>query len=50
MPDSQSDPEAITPQVVEDGAVPEAAEEEGSFVTEPSKLIRIASMTASDAR
>jgi hypothetical protein len=45
MPDSQSDPEAITPQVVEDGAAPEAAEEEGSFVTEPSKLIRIASMT-----
>lgn len=45
MSDSQRDPEAITPQVVEDGAVPEAAEEEGSFVTEPSKLIRIASMT-----
>ena len=45
MPHSQSDPEAITPQVVDDGAVPEDAEEEGSFVTEPSKLIRIASMT-----
>lgn len=41
-----SDPEdPITPQVVEEGSDAEAGEEEGSFVTEPSKLIRIASMT-----
>lgn len=43
MPDDPAEP--ITPQVVEEGPDTESGEEEGSFVTEPSKLIRIASMT-----
>lgn len=43
MPDDPAEP--ITPQVVEEGPDAESGEEEGSFVTEPSKLIRIASMT-----
>lgn len=38
------DEEPITPQVVESTA-DEAPEDEGTFVSEPSKLIRIASMT-----
>ena len=45
--DSQPTPEAeepITPQVVAPAAADEP-EDEGSFVSEPSKLIRIASMT-----
>lgn len=38
--------EPITPQVVgTEGAEPIDVDEEGTFVTEPSKLIRIASMT-----
>ena len=40
----RDDQEPITPQVLEPGAE-EAAEDEGTFVSEPSKLIRIASMT-----
>ena len=36
--------EAITPQVV-DAVTTEEPEDEGTFVSEPSKLIRIASMT-----
>jgi hypothetical protein len=43
LPDDPAEP--ITPQVVEEGQDAESGEEEGSFVTEPSKLIRIASMT-----
>jgi hypothetical protein len=43
LPDDPAEP--ITPQVVEEGPDAESGEEEGSFVTEPSKLIRIASMT-----
>ncbi len=39
-----NDEEPITPQVVETPAG-EEREDEGTFVTEPSKLIRIASMT-----
>ncbi|MEA2023121.1 MAG: proteasome activator [Actinomycetota bacterium] len=42
--DAQSDEEPITPQVVDDPA-DEGDENGGTFVTEPSKLIRIASMT-----
>ena len=42
-PDNPDDP--ITPQVVTDEPSTDAEEDEGSFVTEPSKLIRIASMT-----
>jgi hypothetical protein len=38
------DQEPITPQVLEPAAE-EAVEDEGTFVSEPSKLIRIASMT-----
>ena len=39
------DGEALTPQVVEEASGQEPESDEGSFVTEPSKLIRIASMT-----
>ncbi len=42
--DTQNDDEPITPQVV-DAPVDEEDENGGTFVTEPSKLIRIASMT-----
>ncbi|MEN8113181.1 MAG: proteasome activator [Actinomycetota bacterium] len=43
----QPDEEPITPQVVDETVetVQEAEEENGTYVTEPSKLIRIASMT-----
>lgn len=37
--------EQLTPQVVEADAEAGDAEEDGTYVTEPSKLIRIASMT-----
>jgi hypothetical protein len=39
--DDETTDAPVTPQVVED----DPGEEEGTFVTEPSKLIRIASMT-----
>ncbi|MEA2011397.1 MAG: proteasome activator [Actinomycetota bacterium] len=42
--DTQNNDEPITPQVVDD-PVDEGDENGGTFVTEPSKLIRIASMT-----
>lgn len=42
--DTQNDDQPITPQVV-DAPVDEGDEDGGTFVTEPSKLIRIASMT-----
>ena len=42
--DTQHDEERITPEVI-DASVDEREEDEGTFVTEPSKLIRIASMT-----
>jgi hypothetical protein len=42
--DTQNNDEPITPQVV-DALVDEEGENGGTFVTEPSKLIRIASMT-----
>jgi hypothetical protein len=42
--DTQNNDEPITPQVV-DVPVDEEGENGGTFVTEPSKLIRIASMT-----
>lgn len=42
--DTQNDEEPITPEVV-DAPDDEGDEDEGTFVTEPSKLIRIASMT-----
>jgi hypothetical protein len=42
--DTHDDQEPITPQVLEP-ETDEAAEEEGTYVSEPSKLIRIASMT-----
>ena len=42
--DTQNDEEPITPEVV-DAPADEGDEDEGTFVTEPSKLIRIASMT-----
>ena len=42
--DTQNDEERITPEVI-DAHADEREEDEGTFVTEPSKLIRIASMT-----
>ena len=42
--DTQNDEERITPEVI-DASADEREEDEGTFVTEPSKLIRIASMT-----
>ncbi len=42
--DTQNDEEPITPEVV-DAPADEGDEDEGTYVTEPSKLIRIASMT-----
>jgi len=42
--DTQNDEEPITPEVI-DAPADEGDEDEGTFVTEPSKLIRIASMT-----
>ena len=42
--DTQNDEERITPEVI-DAPADEREEDEGTFVTEPSKLIRIASMT-----
>ena len=41
MPDEADAP--VTPQIVDEDALPD--DEGGTFVTEPSKLIRIASMT-----
>ena len=42
--DTKNDEERITPEVI-DASADEREEDEGTFVTEPSKLIRIASMT-----
>jgi hypothetical protein len=42
--DTHDEQEPVTPQVLEPGAE-EAPDDEGTFVSEPSKLIRIASMT-----
>lgn len=43
-PGAPSDPEQSTPEVVSE-ASPADASDDGTYVTEPSKLIRIASMT-----
>jgi hypothetical protein len=42
---SQTEEEPLRPQVVDDGEEPADDNEPGTYITEPSKLIRIASMT-----
>ena len=45
-PAATADGESLQPQVVEETAAePPAAEDDGTFVSEPARLIRIASMT-----